>query len=121
MADGSEYKGLLAPVLPAQYDTPEGKAFRAAFELVRNPKTWHQGAYSSRHGAYCSAGALRKVVGVPMYSLLTFEAPDNTYGKIVTAFRDCINGNICAYNDSHTHKEVVALWETVGKEQGWLV
>jgi hypothetical protein len=97
---------------------------RSARNLITEPSKWTQNhfakdengnalldGYAQQAVCWCSIGALEKVVGgcVPSYdkpSQLLMKA-----GAILTGCQK-YNFSISAYNDSHTHQEVLNLFDT---------
>lgn len=101
------------------------EVFQAAFAKVKNPETWCQGAaVQDLNGnavseddpaacRFCSWGALHLVGADPLtIDLIERAFTSDEFG----AWRR----SLILFNDNHTHAEVVALWEQVGKENGWL-
>lgn len=79
--------------------------------LITDPKNWTQGAYARTgdgvpvplsHSAavcFCSMGAIRRIsgeLGAPYQALKREIGPSDM---------------VCEYNDSHTHEEVLALFD----------
>jgi len=99
------------------------EAFQEAFKLVKNPNTWCQDSSAVDASGkechplddeamrFCSIGALRRacktantwLTGV-IYDRLTFGLPTG----------------LGCFNDTSSHSEVIAHWEKVGRENGWL-
>lgn len=105
--------------------------FNEALDLIRDPKRWTQEAFGRTQDGtpvmhvidwpvvcWCSMGALEQVGGVT-----TFRG-DKQVALVVQqlseAARSLGGHNIDSFNDNHTHPEVIALWEKVGREQGWM-
>lgn len=109
--------------------TPK-EIFNEALNLIRDPARWTQWVcardadgdvcdfYSERAVCWCSLGALRKVCEPEPASWF-----DNV-SKVEKALNRGIGyigrGTLIRFNDTHTHAEVIALWEKVGREQGWI-
>lgn len=99
--------------------------FQKAFALVRNPDTWTQGESACDKGGestspknplavrWCSIGALRRFVPKD-------DGEDKDMDTILEAMRGGDDISIAGFNDTHTHAEVIAMWERVGKANGWL-
>lgn len=105
-------------------------------DLIADPKHWTQRIYfRDKNGAstdmenahcYCSSGALRKVQDdwVPSFSLSSFYG--NTAEIVRTAFQRKAKElfpmhtygqtGIITFNDSHTHNEVMAVWNETLKD-----
>ena len=96
--------------------TPK-ELFNQAYNLIKDPARWTQKAYArdandigvSSHSIYtvkwCSLGVLMKFGG------------DDSVTK---ALEYTINESLEDYNDTHTHAEVMAMWEETGEREGWL-
>ena len=90
------------------------EVLRAARELIRNEGSWCQGsdasdingdwAHPSSDEAivWCAFGALRSTAGSGMYSAVQL---------LMSVLSDDGTCTITAYNDSHTHKEVLAKFD----------
>ena len=81
----------------------------AARAIIANEENWTQGAYAkdkdgssigvnySNAVCFCSIGAIRKITMFP------FDA--------MKVLRNHMEDSIIAFNDGHTHKEVLAAWD----------
>lgn len=85
---------------------------------IEDPQDWFQGAYSGPAGAVCAEGACNKVqwgTVLPSESG-TAEAPlFNVLGLAILSRGE--DGNLAEFNDSHSHAEVVALFQQVIAEE----
>ena len=83
-----------------------------AKQRIKNPADWCQGTYGERwekgagYEKLCSYGALNE------------ETRDETesYYNAMMLFRDLVqekgeSGGLISYNDTHSHPEVMALWD----------
>lgn len=80
----------------------------AARAIIANEKNWTQGAYAkdkdgmstgvicSNAVCFCSIGAIRKIT-------MSSDAME--------VLRNHMEDSIIAFNDGHTHKEVLAAWD----------
>ena len=109
----------------------DAEIFQAAFALIRNPDAWIQTVYakdsdgcsiapnSERAVSFCSIGAIAHVLNKEIRMFRTVH-PLETMLDVAATEVDFASGSAGHFNDTHTHAEVVALWEKVGKENGWL-
>lgn len=83
-----------------------------AKQLIATPDTWLQGDYSTeRDGVtcYCALGAIGQVMGAAWYGDVHAHKSANLLRDIV---KDEVGEQTFApYNDSHTHDEVMAVFE----------
>ena len=108
--------------------TPK-EIFLEAFALVKNPETWCQGAYALNAAGevahanadeacrWCSAGALVRQFNKNTLSALGGEP---RFDHLMRLLHEESDGGLVHFNDTHSHPEVVALWERVGRANGWL-
>ena len=118
----------------ATHDSPEKQLYQAALKLIENPRNWCQGKYHRVeedwfpylqhlqhlqpypvvHHQYCSIGAITKARDY-------LQSNQRTYVNVHMAFHRMlgVNGSLVAFNDSHTHDQVIALWYAVGNASGW--
>lgn len=74
------------------------KRIEAAKGLIDSPAKWCQGFTNNGHGQRCALGAFRGRNARPLYDLL---AADPSYGT----------RSLVEFNDTHTHAEVMALFD----------
>jgi hypothetical protein len=91
------------------------ETLKAARQLITDPAKWTQGefardvdgsasfALSERAHCYCALGALEKVIGRPDYT--------DAYDKLWRVCRTKFGTDVAAFNDTHTHAEVLALFD----------
>lgn len=87
-----------------------------ARQAISNPENWTQYVIardaegvmifpdSSKAVCWCSLGALRKAQE-------DLKADETTYVEAYDVLCDVLDGSIVAYNDTHTHAEVLALFD----------
>jgi hypothetical protein len=97
------------------------RILKEARALIADPADWVQGMFwadryknptsMSEAECYCSAGALRKVMGLLInYSNADFSSPALTlYTELIHGIS--VEGDIINYNDTHTHEEVLKVWD----------
>lgn len=101
--------------------------FLKAFSLIQDEKHWTQFriarnssgeeclAENPNSVCWCSVGALCKVAFLYNFSSSEVDITLSIFRKYLIDEKQ-----LSEYNDTHTHKEVIALWEKVGKGEGWL-
>jgi hypothetical protein len=77
------------------------EALEAAKARIDAPEKWSQGTLLDRNGRRCALGAFDELTGVDAQYLYEVLASDPSYGTT----------SLTAYNDSHTHAEVMALFD----------
>lgn len=99
--------------------------FLAAFELVRNKKTWTRGVMAQSRGGvpvlptspdacrWCSLGAVNKFDGGPSTGSRVIE-------ELIKTCDQFFGAGIIECNDTLHHSKVVAIWRETGERMGWL-
>jgi hypothetical protein len=90
------------------------ETLKAARQLITDPAKWTQGeaardhngkgvlAYGEDAVCFCALGAIRNVVGMD----------DDAFDLVFDTFRDKAKVKLVAcFNDTHTHAEVLALFD----------
>lgn len=115
-------------------DKTAKQVFNEALDLIRDPKRWTQGAMARDHDGlslaagddtasvcWCSEGAVEHVCNT---FYVDYEDEEKSEVLVMAALDNAAlldhEENIHSFNDNHTHSEVIALWEKVGREKGWL-
>ena len=87
-------------------------------ELISDPKRWTTGefardeheravfVYDPKAVCWCSVGAIHKVEGPP-----TPSSGENTWPALRALHAATACRNIAKYNDTHSHAEVLAIWD----------
>jgi hypothetical protein len=76
-----------------------------AKKLIQNPKNWCKGTFEV-NSAYCAAGSLF-AAGIDGWGSYTGHP---AYRALAKAMQVPI-GEVCRFNDSHTHEEVLAAFD----------
>ena len=100
--------------------------FQKAYELIKDEKCWTV-YYNARDKdgdvvsaddpiavCWCSNGALNKFNSFFMHPNSWVRGALNE-----TARQHGVN-HFLVFNDTHTHAEVMAMWEETGEREGWL-
>jgi hypothetical protein len=84
----------------------------AAQDLIRDPRNWIQGRASvDEHGHPCPITSKRARCFCSIGALLRAEESREGYNEAARILDTLANGNLMAFNDTHTHAEVMALWD----------
>lgn len=77
---------------------------RRARALIDTPDKWCQGRYHKPTGRHCSLGAMNKAMGRGKSDGFAERA-------LYAAAAEMGDGSVVLYNDTHTHAEVMALFD----------
>jgi uncharacterized protein YmfQ (DUF2313 family) len=105
-------RSVVAPK-PANYDSPEGVLFRKALALIGDEKNWSATGLSFSTNKLCSYEAVSVASGL-----------DLDRSRSLMRNMESVMGlspyGIHAFNERHTHAEVIAKWHEAGRANGWL-
>lgn len=144
----AEYSNRL--LQPKQIMSLEQTLFLAAFDLIKDEDNWCQGSlmqtvqkmkmrleavpdklidlndpvnYRIKNSVkfvsinqYCSVGAIR-FAG----RMMSKDTEERVLMALARTLRlRGYSSNIATFNDNHSHREVIAMWEATGQREGWL-
>lgn len=96
----------------------EKEVFVKAYNIIKDPEKWTQGWHAKdEYGNYVSGNSPDAVCWCSTGAITHAAINNSRLGEaIVHAFKV----PLAYFNDTHSHEEVMALWEKVGKAKGWL-
>lgn len=100
---------LRPPLHGPNYDTPEGVLFRKAMGLIEDESRW---------APFCSVGQKNCSIGAMVYMGGDYDLRCVLIDGLQTAIGN--KQSVPAFNDTHTHAEVMAKWRECGIANGWL-
>lgn len=79
--------------------SPTKRLLMEARKLIASPDHWCQGSYNTKGGRRCAVGALAAIDGGDI---------DQSYELLLAEMG---GGAVSAFNDTHTHEEVIAAFD----------
>jgi hypothetical protein len=101
--------------------TPK-ELFNQAYGLIKNEKRWTQKQNARNVDGYrVSVDDSTAVCWCSNGAILRYVSGNGDYRIVRRALAQTAKEEYFhQYNDTHTHAEVMAMWEETGKREGWL-